>query len=338
LRGTTDLYLGLALLNLESGDWDSANAFLEKSEQLGQEFALQDYQYRRPIAKARFKEVRGELDEALDLLDQAERMYFRTPVPNFHPVGALRARVWLKQDKLDLAADWAREQNLTADDDLSYLHEFEHIMLARILLAQHRKTGDSQNLEAVGRLLERLLEAAETNGRFGSAIEILSLQALAYDAQGAASQAHVCLKRALELAEPQGYFQVFIDQGPALAHLLYALLPYDNQAAYIDKLLAAFPQEQTLRSDPDQSQLIEPLSSRELEVLALIAQGLSNQAIADKLFISLHTVKIHARKIYAKLAVENRTQAVVKGKALGLLSSNNPLLSSAAKSHSISSH
>ena len=319
LRGTSDLYLGLATLNLESGDWESANAFLEKSEELGQEFALQDYQYRHPVIQARFKEVRGELDEAVNLLEQAERMYFRTPVPNIHPIDALKARVWLRQDKVDLAAAWTHERGLSLNDDLSYLHEFEHIMLARIRLAQYRKTGQDSLIEESSFLLARLLKDAENSGRFGSAIQILILQALVLDALEQPDTSRASLERALDLAALQGFFQIFLDEGPALAQLLLGLLPTGHQHAYVEKLLAAFPPEQALEADSSPNQLIEPLSSRELEVLALIAQGLSNQAIADQLFISLHTVKVHARRIYAKLTVDNRTQAVLRGKSLGIL-------------------
>ena len=101
----------------------------------------------------------------------------------------------------------------------------------------------------------------------------------------------------------------------------WGLLPTVHQHAYVEKLLAAFPpvERPASTASPNQGGLIEALSERELEVLALIAQGLSNQAIADQLYISLHTVKVHARRIYAKLAVDNRTQAVVRGKSLGIL-------------------
>lgn len=321
LRGTADIYLGLGQLHLESGQRELADDFLSKSEELGQEFALQDYQYRHPIIKARFLEVDGELEQALALLDKAERLYFRTPVPNLHPIGAQRARLWLRQGRLDLADSWAREQDLSVDDELTFLHEYEHVTLARILLARYRQSDQPSDLEDVRLLLARLLQAAEAGGRDGSAIEILILQALVLDALGKPDASRASLERALDLAAPQGVFQVFLDEGPALARLLVALLPSGHQHAYVEKLLAAFPpaDQHTSAAAPDQGELIEALSERELEVLALIAQGLSNQAIADQLYISLHTVKVHARRIYAKLAVDNRTQAVVRGKSLGIL-------------------
>ena len=321
LRGTSDIYLGLGQLNLESGQRELAGEFLRKSEELGQEFALQDYQYRHPIIKARFMEVDGELAQALALLDKAERLYFRTPVPNLRPIGAQRARLWLRQGQFDLAAGWAREQNLAVEDELTFLHEYEHVTLTRILLDRYRQSGQQTGLEDARLLLARLLQAAEAGGRDGSAIEILILQALVLDALEQPDASRASLERALDLAAPQGFFQVFLDEGPALAHLLLGLLPTGHQHAYVEKLLAAFPpvEHPASTASPNQGGLIEALSERELEVLALIAQGLSNQAIADQLYISLHTVKVHARRIYAKLAVDNRTQAVVRGKSLGIL-------------------
>ena len=104
--------------------------------------------------------------------------------PNVRPVPALRARVWVAQGALGEALGWARERGLSAEDDLSYLREFEHITLARVLLARHTTERAERSLHEATRLLERLLRAAEEGDRTGSVIEILVLQALAHQTQG----------------------------------------------------------------------------------------------------------------------------------------------------------
>ena len=169
---------------------------------------------------ARIREAQGDLDGALDLLHEAERLYVSDFFPNVRPVAALKTRVWVAQGRLGEALDWAREQGLSAEDDLSYLREFEHITLARVLLAQYKSDrADRSILEAMG-LLERLLQAAEAGERTGSVIEILVLQALAHQMQGDIPAALVPLERALTLAEPEGYVRIFVDEGPPMAVLL----------------------------------------------------------------------------------------------------------------------
>jgi LuxR family maltose regulon positive regulatory protein len=178
LMGTADLYLGLSGLYLERGDLEAANEHLLKSEELGVSAALPDWPYSRCIAKARMEEAQGELDDALDLLDEAQRLYYRSPVPDVRPVTALKTRVLVRQGRLAEAQGWARERDLSAHDDLSYLQEFEHITLARVLIAEYRRDQvDRPILEAMG-LLERPLQAAEAGVRMGRVIEILVLQAL----------------------------------------------------------------------------------------------------------------------------------------------------------------
>ena len=153
---------------------------------------------------ARIREAQGDLDGALDLLQEAERLYVSAFSPNVRPVAAFKTRVWVAQGRLGEALGWARQQGLSAHDDLSYLREFEHITLARVLLAQHKRDHAGRSmLEAMG-LLDRLLQAAEDGGRSGSVIEVLVLQALARQTQGDIPGALVPLERALTLAEPEG--------------------------------------------------------------------------------------------------------------------------------------
>ena len=135
---TANLYLGLGLLYYEQGDQQSAARHLDKSGELGEQNVLIDWPYRWRLAQARLKEAEGDLEAALDLLDEARRLYVRNPVPDFHPIDALKARLYLRQGRLSEALDWVRERGLSVDDDLSYLGEFEHITLARVLIARYK--------------------------------------------------------------------------------------------------------------------------------------------------------------------------------------------------------
>jgi LuxR family maltose regulon positive regulatory protein len=157
-------------------------------------------------------------------------------------------------------------------------------------------------------------------------IEILMLQALSLQTQEDTDQAITTLEKALTLAQPGGFIRVFVDEGPPMARLLYKALTHGIAPDYTRRLLAAFPIAEPERIDPSESQvpeseLVEPLSEREIEVLQLIAKGLTNPEIASRLFLSLNTVKVHTRNIYGKLGVHNRTQAVARARALGILPS-----------------
>jgi LuxR family maltose regulon positive regulatory protein len=321
IRGEAELYLGLSQLHREMGNKEEAAKNLLRCEQLGEQAGLDDFPHRWRVYLAQIKVDQQDLSGALDLLDEAERLYFRTPVPNVQPIAAWKTQVWVRQGRLREVFDWVREQGLSVDEELSYLREFEHLTLAKALTAQYRRDGINHSIRKAIQLLNRMLKAAQDGGRAGSAIEILILKALAHQVQGDIPSALASLKGALTLAEPEGYVHIFVDQGPVMARLLYEALSENIESTYIHRLLAAFPDEEPHKTDAPKSQveLIEPLSERELEVLQLIAEGLTNQEIADRLYLSLHTIKIHARNIYAKLGVKNRTQATAKGKIMGLL-------------------
>ena len=184
-------------------------------------------------------------------------------------------------------------------------------------------------------LLERLLKAAEEGGRTGSVIEILVLQAMAYHAQGDLPAALLPLQHALALAEPEGYIRMFLDEGPSMMQLLREASAREIMPDYTNKLLAAFEAEQRKSEDkpvltpaqpliepesrPTEGVLVETLSQRELKILQLIAQGLSNREIGERLFLALDTVKGHNRIIFDKLQVQRRTEAVARARELGLL-------------------
>jgi LuxR family transcriptional regulator, maltose regulon positive regulatory protein len=336
MRGAADMYVGMSVLQREHNDLKTATQNLLTSQALGELAGLPQNPYRWCAAMARIREAQGDLDGALDLLDQAERLYNSNFSPNVRPIATRKTRVWVAQGRLGQALGWAREQGLSAENELSYLHEFDYITLARVRLAQYQSgCADRSILEVMG-LLERLLKAAEEGGRTGSVIEILILQAIAYHAQGDLPAALLSLQHALALAEPEGYVRMFLDEGSSMLQLLREasereIMPWQGLPNYTDKLLAAFEaKKQNNEYKPDLTPalpeghrdgepLIEPLSQRELKILQLIAQGLSNREIGERLFLALDTVKGHNRKIFDKLQVQSRTEAVARARELGLL-------------------
>jgi LuxR family maltose regulon positive regulatory protein len=316
LRGASDMYVGMSELHREGDELDIATQQLLRSSELGEYAGLPQNRYRWRVAMARIRQAQGDLDGALDLLHESERLYMSDLFPNVRPVAALVTRVWVAQGRLGEALDWAREQGLSVSDDLSYLREFEHITLARILMARSKSDRADRCMFEAMELLERLLKAAEEGGRMGSAIEILVLQALAHQAQGDISAALVTLERTLTLAETEGYVRMFVDEGTPMAVLLEEAAKRGIAPNYVHRLLTAFG----LASDrtPVKQVLIEPLSERELEVLRLLGTDLNGPEIARELVVSLNTMRTHTKNIYSKLGVDNRRAAVRRAEELDL--------------------
>ncbi len=318
LRGTADMYVGMSELHRERDDIPAATRDLLRSQELGEHTGLPQNPYRWRVAMARIREAEGDLDGALDLLNEAERLYVSDFFPNVRPIPATRARVWVAQGRLGEALGWARQRGLFVGDDLSYLSEFEHITLARVLLAQYAVEREARLLDEATGLLERLLRAAEEGARTGSAIEILVLRALACQALGDIPVALASLQRALTLSEPEGYVRIFIDQGPAMASLLRAATKQRIAPSYVRRLLRAM--SKTEDTAPVKEGLIEPLSERELDVIRLLGTDLDGPDIARHLVVSLNTVRTHTKNIYAKLGVNNRRAAVRRAQELDLMS------------------
>jgi LuxR family maltose regulon positive regulatory protein len=260
----------------------------------------------------------GDIPEASRLFERAQKI--RSEAHREQESGEmadLQARIWLAQENMDAAARWASTLIQNLEGELDYQRYEEHLSLARVLI------GLGKPDEAL-MLLERLLVSAEEHKRMGEVIVILAIQALALQAQGNDDQAVRVITRSLSLAEPEGYIRTFVDEGLAMARLLYEILSRGRQQEYVRNLLAAF---HTLEAAEPASQehlkhgsiTIEALSERELEVLRLIADGFSNQEVAQELVLALDTVKGHTRKIYGKFGVHSRTQAVAIARTLGLL-------------------
>jgi LuxR family transcriptional regulator, maltose regulon positive regulatory protein len=319
LRGTADMYLGMSQVHRERNDLSAATRCLQQSQELGEHLGLPQNSYRWRVALARVREAEGDLDGALELLDEAERRYVSDFFPNVRPISAMRTRVWIRQGRLGEALGWARERRLSAEDDLSYLREFEHITLARTLLAQYAGAEhEARFLDEATKLLERLLQAAEEGARTGSVTEILVLQALASQMRGASPAAVASLQRALKLSEPEGYVRIFVDEDRPMATLLRAAVRQGIAPSYARRLLAAV--DKTQEQAPIQRGLIESLSERELDVLRLLGSDLDGPDIARELVVSLNTVRSHTKNIYAKLGVNNRRAAVRRAQELNLMS------------------
>jgi LuxR family maltose regulon positive regulatory protein len=309
-RGIADVHVALAELHGLRGDLAAAGRHLLASEDLGERAATPRYPARLRIAKAQLARGEGDPRGAIALLGEAARVYVADFYPDVRPISAMIARAAITQGRLAEASHWAAGAGISADDELSYLREFQHVTLARLMLAEG-KTGS-----ATIDFLDRLLQAAESDGRTGSAVELLILKALASQAAGDVAGAIASLGRALALAEPQGYVRVFVDEGEAITPLLKAAIKHRIAPHYAKRLLDALgPREQGPATHPN---LIEPLSERELEVLRLFHSDLGGPEIARELGISLNTLRTHTKNLFEKLDVNNRRAAVRRAEELGL--------------------
>ena len=295
-------YIGLARVLYQWNDLENAEKYGQLSAQLAQQIEGVDTPAICNVLLARLKLARGDVAGASALLTEAEQFVrqhnfmFRMP-----DVAAAQVLTSLHQGDLAGAAFLADKHDLP-------------ISQARVHLAQ----GDT-NLALA--LLEPLRKQAETKGWADERLKVLVLQSVAYHAHGDNDQAVQLLRDALVQAEPSGFIRIFVDEGPPMAHLLYEALTRGIAPEYAQKLLAAFPIAEQGYPAPSktQSAIIEPLSQRELEVLELIAQGLSNREISERLFLALSTVKRHNGNIFGKLEVRRRTEAVARARELGLL-------------------
>jgi LuxR family maltose regulon positive regulatory protein len=304
----------------EIDDLDSAIHQAKKGVELtrhGGDVAILGWSY---LCLTRILFTSGDMTGAEAAIQEMAHIARETDVPPWimNIIATWQVRIWLAQDNLNIATQWMQERGLSVGKTPTLLYDMEYgIVSARILMAQGR-------LDEALSLLQRLLETAETGGRTSKVIEILILQALSFQAKDAAARALSTLEDALVLAEPDGFIRTFVDEGPSMARLLYEALSRGIAPDYIRRLLSAFPAAEPA-SPPSSavhrpsSDLFEPLSDREMEVLHLIAEGLTNREIATQLFLSPHTIKTHTRNIYGKLDVHSRTQAVARAQALGLL-------------------
>jgi LuxR family maltose regulon positive regulatory protein len=294
-----EAHLGLARIYYEWDDLDAAEQHGQQSLQLARQYdSVIDRFVVCEVFLARLKLARGDRDGAAALLAQtgqfARQKNFVHRLPE---VAAAQVLALLRQGRVAAAAHLAQMHKLPSSQ-------------ARVLLAQGEPA-------AALALLEPLRRQAEEHAWADERLKLIVLQALAHHAQGAAEAAADLLGEALALAEPGGFVRLFVDEGVAMLHLLQETVSRGIASEYQQRLLAACS-----RLGSEQAAhlaLVEPLSERELEVLQHIAAGRTNREIADRLYLSLNTVKVHARNIFGKLGVTNRTQAVARAREVGAL-------------------
>jgi LuxR family maltose regulon positive regulatory protein len=257
----------------------------------------------------------GEAKAAAQAAEQLVNGYDLAPRYSIW-VKSVLARLAISQGNLERASHHIQSAGINLgiparETEIPYLFEPMYTALLRLLLAQRKYS------QALG-LSQRLLHQAEAGKRMGRVIEILVLQALIYQGKKELERALIVLGRALNLAEPQGYVRVFLEEGEPIMKLLYQAKVHQAGGDYVSELLSA-SDVSLKKASPIAQQLIEPLTRRELELLKLIEEGWTNQDIADRLVISIPTVKRHISNIYSKLGAKNRTQAISLGKELRLL-------------------
>ena len=325
--------LGKALFNLgemlrEQGDLPGAEACLLESASMMERFSEIGLSLaylalaRLYLAQQNWSTAQAYLDKARQQARANHATWMEEPL-----VDMLQVRFWIARGELEQAVDWARRRNLLDRPPGEIFAEAEHstavrellqgecLTLARLHLAQGQP---HQALE----MLSLLQEQVEKRGQLRRVIEVRVLVALAHQQAGDLEGALQTLGEVLSLAEPEGYQRTFVDEGEPMARLLYQAAARGISPAYAGQLLAALANAipaATPARPAHMADLVEALSERELEVLRLIAEGLSNGEIAARLYISLSTVKGHAANIFGKLGVKNRTQAVARGRTLGLL-------------------
>ena len=306
-------HVGLANVLYEWNDLEGAICHLDQGIGLGRQWANWETLLPGYLGLAHVRAARSDIPGALAVYDELFALSHRLRAPWGLPIAqADRARIFLRSGNLDKAFEWARICDLNPEGELTAAREPEAIIFAQVLLAQ----GD---IERSLSLVQRLQHAAEASGSTGRLIAILTVKAQVLVARSDEHAALASLQQALALGEPQGYVRTFLDEG-APFQALFARLPRVGpiKTAYVDQLLAAF-QPNNGKAQPSRTASGGLLSEREMVVLRLMADGFSNQEIANQMVVSLNTVKSHIKHIYYQLGVHTRTQAVAQARQFGLL-------------------
>lgn len=339
-RATADLHTWLAELALMRNDLTDADHHLATSASLAERASITENQHRWPTVAAGVCTARGEYPRAIDLLDEATRLYRAGFYPDLQPLAATRARVHLAEGNLDAALRWTQHADIAFRDPAQFVREYEHLTLVRIHLALARNTatstvapgssGAQPDLRGAMGLLGRLEEAAVVARRHGSVLEVRLLQALTQHASGDTAVALEALAGAVhEAPEVETYARLFLAEQPAVDALLRASSGLSDASsvtsvkAWWQRLVAGEPAAasvpETRSARPLHGRLPDLLSDREAEVLRLLASELTGPEIARSLYVTLNTLRTHTKRIFAKLGVTSRAAAVHRARDLGLL-------------------
>jgi LuxR family maltose regulon positive regulatory protein len=337
------LYTTLADLLCESNE-------LAVAEQYAQQGIVLTEQWARPYSLLisrfillRVKQAQGQWDAIGRLWQEIASYAEQAHAAPVSFLTAAKAQLLLRQGKLAEVTDWfhatswleAIPATILTGQEFIYSYEYNRVVRAQVALALAQATGDQTLLRDLLAHLSRQQQVAEREGLLWLQIKVHCLQALAHAVLDKREAACTVLANALRLAEPEGYLRLFVDEGAALQVLIAECGMRNSKQptqiqAYAAKVLAAFYQEKTETQAQNTTPpfriphstfrtLVEPLSEREQEVLQLVALGLSNSQIADRLIVTTGTVKTHLNRIFGKLAVQSRTQAIARGRELGLL-------------------
>jgi LuxR family maltose regulon positive regulatory protein len=354
-RATADLHVGLAELDLEADDLTAAETHLETARVLAERASITENRHRWPLVMAQLRAARGDREGAMRLLEEAASLYRRGFYPDVRPIGAMKARLQIATGDLEAAARWARERELRVEQDPDYIHEYEYLTLARLLMAQEgapttpsdRRGATSSSLVTAHVLLDRLHDAAAAAGREGSLQEIRVLKALAHRVGGDTDTALAVLGQALEVTpEPETRVRLCLDEGAPMLDLLRHAAharrtagqrgdrdheDAEDEVGEDDQLEMIRSWARTMlehaESAPEgprlqrslANPLPDPLSQREIEVLRLLDSELSGPQIAGELYVSLNTLRTHTKRIFTKLGVRSRAAAVRRAHEDGLI-------------------
>jgi LuxR family maltose regulon positive regulatory protein len=314
--------MGMGELFLEMNELDKANDYLLEGIEFTRHWrdvaAMDGY-----ITLALVKQAQGKEEDAQDAIDKAMKLALKYDATDIDDrmVELWQARLWVAQGKLDLAMKWAENlqwkgigdfENIKTLDDINY-----QFVIRESVIVTRLKYLQGQYLDAL-KWLERQIPIFIGLGRLISVTELHLLKALVHEGLGEKGQAISDLKAALEIAESAGFLRVFLDQGPALKHLLHRAKSQNIHLKYIDRVLNAFTGPVILGKGEPQP-LVDPLSERELDILRRLRTNLTTPEIADEMVIGVNTVRTHIKNIYSKLAVHKRSEAVSRAKDLGLL-------------------
>lgn len=304
LPGSYEAHLGLARILYEWNDLEGAQQHGQHGIQLAKQGNDTDGWVAGNVVLSRLHLARGDVAGAATLLAEARQIaHQHNNARRLREIAAAQVLVLLRQSQMTAAAHLAQTHDLPLSQ-------------ARVHLAQ-------RDPAAALAVLATWCQQVEARGWQDERLMMLMLQALALDAQGNEDQAVHLISDVLTIAEPEGYTRLFLDEGSAMRHLVSRAADRGSVPDFIGRLQVAWktePQQHANESDvPSAQPLLEPLSQRELEVLRLIAAGLSNQQISERLFLVPGTVKGHNYKIFSKLGVQRRTEAIARARELGLL-------------------